>query len=59
MEYWILLIISSFVATVQACEIYEQVQSFHNISELGIAALKNDVDAFEGLIFNKVLYFLH
>ena len=59
MDSWILLIVSSFVATVQACEIYEQVQIFHNISDLGIAALKNDVEAFDGLIFNKVLYFLH
>ena len=59
MNSWILLIVSSFVATVQACEIHEQVQMFHTISDLGIAALKNDVEASDGLLFNKVLYFLH
>ena len=59
MDSRILLIVSSFVATINTCEIYEQVHIFYNISELGIAALKNDVEAVDSLLFNKVVYYLH
>ena len=59
MDSRILLIVSSFVAIINTCEIYEQVHIFYNISELGIAALKNDKEAVDSLLFNKVVNYLH
>ena len=49
---WILLISSTFHAvTVRSeCKIHKQVSVFHDISDLEIAALGNDVEAVDDLL---------
>jgi hypothetical protein len=46
-----ILTVLSFVATVQSeCQIHHQELMYYNISDLGVAALHNDVDAVDDLI---------
>ena len=56
MDSRILLLVLSFAVLVQSeCKIHEQEFIFYNISDLGIAALDNDLDAVDDLI-SKVVY---
>ena len=56
MDSLILLIVLYFAVVVQSeCKIHEQEFIFYNISDLGIAALDNGLDAVDGLI-SKVVY---
>ena len=56
MDSRILLLVLSFAVLVQSeCKIHEQEFIYYNISDLGIAALDNDLDAVDDLI-SKVVY---
>ena len=46
-------------ADVQECQIHDIKDSYFDISDLGLAALNNDVDAVDGIIKKVCMFCLH